>query len=177
MFTKKFSLFIGGFFITLLSTPAHAYEISYCHSPSCTPGAPGYVAPVVPQQEAPVCHSATCAPKPYYFQPVAIEKNTTIRHIVCFKFKEEVSSSEISETVKKFRDLKKQIPYIVSLESGTNNSSEGQTHGFTNCFIVTFHNQENRDYYVTSDPAHQTFKDFVGPLIDQVFVFDFNDGK
>ena len=55
-------------------------------------------------------------------------------------------------------------------------------------FIVTFKNESDRDYYVGKpfsadfDPAHDEFKQFVGPLLsidqngklDGVIVFDFN---
>jgi hypothetical protein len=75
----------------------------------------------------------------------------------------------------------------VSIESGKANSKEGADQGMTQGFIVTFKNESDRDYYVGKpfsadfDPAHESFKQFVGPLlsvdangkIDGVYVFDF----
>ncbi len=169
---KSSTLLLVAFTLTQLAVTAKA---EYCHSPSCTPGAPGYIPPSLPTMQTPVCHSATCAPKTMY-APTKPD-DSRIRHIVCFKYKDEVSSEEISEVAERFRNLKKQIPYILSLVSGTNNSPENQSHGYSACFIVGFKSAEDRDYYVYKDSIHKVFKDFVGPLLDQVFVFDFADGK
>ena len=65
-------------------------------------------------------------------------KNETIRHVVCFKFKESAKKSEIEKVEKEFSALKDKIPDILSLEWGKNNSPENLTKDFTHCFIVSF---------------------------------------
>ena len=96
-----------------------------------------------------------------------------IRHIVCLKFIEEASSEEIDEIEKNFPALQESIPGIVSIEWGTNNSPEGLNKAFTHCFIVTFTDEEARSNYLPH-PNHQAFVDILKPLLDDVFVIDFN---
>ncbi|MBC2883866.1 Dabb family protein [Ochrobactrum sp. CM-21-5] len=117
-------------------------------------------------------------------------KPGTIQHIVLFRFKETVTPAQIKEVKKRFLALKSQAkrrgkPYIAGLEAGAQNSGEGVDSGFQQGFIVTFRSEGDRNYYVGSpvvtnarfyDPAHQRFKDFVGPLLAEkngVLVFDF----
>lgn len=75
-----------------------------------------------------------------------------------------------------------------SIETGPDISGEGLDQCFEQGFIVAFKSQADRNYYVGQpvvadpsfyDPAHQAFKDFVGPLLDQngAFVFDFAVGE
>ena len=96
-----------------------------------------------------------------------------IRHIVCLKFKEKASSEQIGEIEKKFPALQQSIPGVVSIEWGTNNSPEGLNKNFTHCFLVTFTDEEARSNYLPH-PNHQAFVDILKPLLDDVFVIDFN---
>jgi hypothetical protein len=99
--------------------------------------------------------------------------NSEIRHIVCLKFNEEASSEQIGEIEKKFPALQESIPGIISIEWGKNNSPEGLNKDFTHCFIVTFENEEARSNYLPH-PNHEAFVDILKPLLDDVFVIDFN---
>ena len=99
--------------------------------------------------------------------------NNRIRHIVCLKFKREASSEQIREIEQKFPSLQQSIPGIISIEWGTNNSPEGLNKDFTHCFIVTFIDQEARSNYLPH-PNHQAFVDILKPLLDDVFVIDYN---
>ncbi|MEK9773799.1 MAG: Dabb family protein [Opitutae bacterium] len=96
-----------------------------------------------------------------------------MRHIVCLKFKNEAPPDQVSEIEKKFPALQQAIPGIVSIEWGTNNSPEGLNKDFSHCFIVTFENEEARTTYLPH-PDHQAFVDFLKPLLEDVFVIDFN---
>jgi hypothetical protein len=96
-----------------------------------------------------------------------------IRHIVCLKFKADSVSENILEIEKKFPLLKQTIPGIISIEWGLNNSPEGLNKGFTHCFIVTFANELARSTYLPH-PAHQAFVEILKPLLDDVFVIDYN---
>jgi hypothetical protein len=102
------------------------------------------------------------------------ESNSThIRHIVCLKFKPETTSESILEIEKKFPALKQSVPGIISIEWGLNNSPEGLNKGFTHCFIVTFANELARTTYLPHS-AHQDFVEILKPLLDDVFVIDYN---
>jgi len=116
-----------------------------------------------------------------------------IRHIVLFRYNGAVSSEQKEEVIRRFlalRTLAKRNgrTYILSIETGSEISGEGLDQCLEQGFIVTFKSQGDRNYYVGQpvvtdssfyDPAHQAFKDFVGPLLDQngALVFDLSVGK
>ncbi len=95
-----------------------------------------------------------------------------IRHVVCFKFKEDATDAQIRKVEKAFAGLKKKIPEIKGLEWGVNNSPEGLNKGFTHCFIVTFADEKGREIYLPH-PDHKAFVEILKPILDDVFVIDF----
>ncbi|KAK5987428.1 hypothetical protein PT974_11555 [Cladobotryum mycophilum] len=70
-----------------------------------------------------------------------------------------------------------QKPYIVSLKGGKDHSIEGKQHGHSHAFVVEFSNIPDRNYYVDEDPAHDAFKQKIGPLIEKVTVLDYTHGN
>jgi len=124
---------------------------------------------------------------------LSITANASVKHFVAFKYKPSVSKQEKESVINHFLALKKLAirnsqQYIVSIETGKANSKEGADQGMEQGFIVTFKTESDRDYYVGKpfsndfDPAHEEFKQFVGPLlatdangnINGVIVFDFS---
>lgn len=99
--------------------------------------------------------------------------NRKIRHIVCLKFKDQASPDQIIEIEQQFPALQQSIPGIESIEWGKNNSTEGLNKGFTHCFVVTFDNEDSRSTYLPH-PHHQAFVDMLKPLLDDVFVIDYD---
>ena len=99
-------------------------------------------------------------------------KHSTLRHVVAFKFKEGATKEQINEVVDAFRALKGKIPEIVSLEWGTNVSPEKLDKGFTHCWVLTFKSDKDRDAYLIH-PDHKKFGQLLGPVLGDVFVFDF----
>ncbi len=108
-------------------------------------------------------------------QKPALESSSmeTIRHVVCFKFKEGADPAKIKKVEREFAALKGKISGIRSLEWGKNNSPEGLNKGFTHCFIVTFENEPSRTQYLPH-PDHKAFVSILKPILDDVFVIDFN---
>ena len=98
-----------------------------------------------------------------------------LRHFVAFKFKESASPAQVDSVVTAFRDLKKSITQIQTLEDGLNNSPEKLNKGLSHAFLVTFANEKDRDIYLTH-PAHEEFKKVALPMVADVLVMDF-DGK
>jgi hypothetical protein len=112
-----------------------------------------------------------------------------IRHIVLFRYAPGVTDDQKEEVKTRFLALQQLCirdgkQYIVSIDTGSDDSGEGADQGLEQGFIVTFTSQGDRNYYVgqpvVMDPnyyesAHQAFKDFVGPLLDKngALVFDF----
>jgi hypothetical protein len=115
----------------------------------------------------------------------------TVRHIVLFRLRAEVTPADRQRVVSEFTGLKGSLrrdgePYIVDIVAGSQTSGEGVGHGFELGFVVTFASEGDRNFYVgepvVSDPdcfdhEHAAFKRFVGPLLaegaDGVLVFDF----
>ena len=100
------------------------------------------------------------------------EATKQLRHVVIFKFKDEVTPVQVDEVAAAFAALPKKIAVIKDFEWGTDNSPEGKAAGFTHCFFVTFADEKGRDIYLPH-PAHQAFVKLVGPRVDKVLVFDY----
>jgi hypothetical protein len=114
----------------------------------------------------------------------------TIRHVVLFRYLEDVNAKDLQAVEQKFHELQTSKrdgrPYILSIESGAQNSPEGLGQGFHQAYIVSFASQGDRNYYfgeplITNpalyNPMHHAFKSFITNYIsDQessVLVFDF----
>ena len=95
-----------------------------------------------------------------------------LRHMVLFKFKDDVSAEQVQEVVDAFAALPGKIDTIVDFEHGTDVGVEKLSAGFTHGFLVTFRDVAGRDTYLPH-PAHEEFKKLVGPRIDKVLVFDY----
>ena len=100
------------------------------------------------------------------------KSDRVLRHVVCFKFKNEAKPAEIQRIEREFASLKKKIPQIRAFEMGTNNSPEGLNKGFTHCFVVTFGSEKDREIYLPH-PAHKAFVKILKPILEDVFVIDY----
>ena len=111
-----------------------------------------------------------------------------VRHVVLFRYREEVSAAQKEEVLTRFRALAHSPrpdgrPYVVSIEAGEQTSGEDAGGGFEHGIVVTFASEGDRNFYVGApvvddpafqDPEHARFKEFVGPLLAEggVLVFD-----
>lgn len=95
-----------------------------------------------------------------------------IRHIVLFRFNQDVNQAGIDEIVTAFGELSKKIDQIIDYEAGTNVSPEQLDQGFTHAFVVTFRDAASRDAYLPH-PAHKEFVKLIDGKIEKVLVFDF----
>lgn len=105
-------------------------------------------------------------------QQTQSKPKTVLRHLVLFKFKDDVSQAQVMEVVEAFGRLKDEIDLIQDFEWGTDVSVENKAQGFTHGFLVTFADAAARDKYLPH-PAHQKFTKLAGPRIDKVLVFDY----
>ena len=101
-----------------------------------------------------------------------VAKDSVLRHVVSFKFKEGTSEAKIKEIEAAFTDLPNKIPQIVGYEWGLNNSPEGLNKGFTHCFFLTFKSEEDRAAYLPH-PDHKAFGALLGDVLADVFVIDY----
>ncbi|KAH9876042.1 hypothetical protein J1614_003920 [Plenodomus biglobosus] len=104
-------------------------------------------------------------------------------HIVLMQFKENTSPFAVKEITSKFFGLKKACvhpstrrPYIISVSGGKDISTENLQSGVSHAFVLQFHSNEDRDYYVNEDPAHQAFKLAAGAVVEKTIVVDYQDG-
>jgi hypothetical protein len=96
----------------------------------------------------------------------------SLRHVVCFKFKETASAADIKMVEDAFRALKTKVPGVVAYEWGTNVSPENMNQGLTHCFVLTFKTDKDRDAYLVH-PEHKAFGKMLGPYLEKAFVIDF----
>lgn len=66
--------------------------------------------------------------------------------------------------------------YFKSYSGGKNNSTEGHDGGFTHGFVCEFQNAEDRDYYISKDPAHLEFVASLEGVVKDVRVVDYEPG-
>ncbi|MDX1964215.1 MAG: Dabb family protein [Pirellulales bacterium] len=100
------------------------------------------------------------------------EKQKLLRHIVMYKFKPEVSATQVQEVVDTFAALPSKIDTIRQFEMGTNVSQEGKSDGFTHVFVVSFADEAGRDQYL-EHPAHQAYVRVVKDRREKVLVLDY----
>jgi len=105
-----------------------------------------------------------------------VEQKQILRHVVLFKFKDNVTADQIDEVTLAFASLPSKIDAIVDFEWGTDVSVEGKSKGFTHSFVVGFRDAAGRDEYLPH-AAHQEFVKLVGPRLEDVLVFDFHVGR
>ena len=68
-------------------------------------------------------------------------------------------------------------PYILSATAGRNVSTEKVKVDYSHCFVLTFQNNGDLQYYVDKDPAHLGFVDTIGSGgVVKVGVVDFEEG-
>lgn len=102
----------------------------------------------------------------------AEENQKVLRHIVLYKFKDDLKPGEVQEVIDAFAALPSKIDTIVGFEHGTNVSPEGKSEGLTHAFVVSFRDEQGRDAYL-KHPAHLAYVDVVRNRREKVVVFDY----
>ena len=95
-----------------------------------------------------------------------------LRHVVIFKFKDTSSPEDVQKVANTFYALKGQVPEIVAMEWGINNSPENFNQGFTHCFVLSYHSEKDLANY-QDNPAHKAFQEVLKPHMEKVFVVDY----
>lgn len=99
-----------------------------------------------------------------------------LRHIVLYKFKDDLKPAQVQEVIDAFAALPKKIDTIVGFEHGVNVSPEGKSEGLTHCFVVSFRDEKGRDAYL-EHPAHLEYVKIVRDRREKVVVFDYWTGE
>lgn len=110
-----------------------------------------------------------------------------IRHMVMFRYKPGTSDAVRRQIREQFLAMQQTArrngkPYILSIETGLQNSGEGADQGLQEAFLLTFRSEGDRNYYVGTpvvnspayyEPTHERFKQFAFPHIQSAVVFDY----
>lgn len=106
--------------------------------------------------------------------PTPTTESEMVRHVVVFKYKPEATEAQIQKITDAFRNLKDEIPGIVSFEHGINNSPEGLNQDFTHVYLLTFEDAAARDAYLPH-PKHDAFGKLLGEsgIFAGAFVVDY----
>lgn len=99
-------------------------------------------------------------------------KGKVLRHIVMYKFKDDLPPKQLQEVIDAFAGLPKKVDTVIGFEHGTNVSPEGKSEGFTHAFAVTFRDEAGRKIYL-EHPAHQEYVNIVKDRREKVIVFDY----
>ena len=102
----------------------------------------------------------------------AADKEKVLRHVVMYKFKDNLTPAQLKEVIDAFAGLPKKIDTIIGFEHGTNVSKEGKSEGFTHMFVVTFKNEADVAAYLVH-PAHEAYVKVVKDRREKVIVFDY----
>jgi hypothetical protein len=102
----------------------------------------------------------------------ADKKPRLLRHMVMYKYKDDLTPAQLQEVIDAFVALPSKIDTIVDFEHGENVSPEGKSDGLTHAFVVTFKDEQGRAKYL-DHPAHLEYVKLAGPRRDKVVVFDY----
>ncbi|KAL2109375.1 hypothetical protein VUR80DRAFT_2541 [Thermomyces stellatus] len=107
-----------------------------------------------------------------------------VTHLVLFRFRADLSPEAVSDACAKLMALKDtcihpatQEPYILSLTGGKDHSPKKAQDGITHAFRIEFESTEDRDYYVKTDPAHQSFMALARTVVERAIVVDYTPGQ
>ena len=103
---------------------------------------------------------------------IAADKEKVLRHVVLYKFKDDITPAQLKEVIDAFAALPKKVNTIIGFEHGTNVSTEGKSEGFTHMFVVTFKNEADVAAYLVH-PAHEAYVKVVKDRREKVIVFDY----
>ena len=106
----------------------------------------------------------------------AEEPAQVLKHIVMYKFKDDLTPAQVEEVVDAFGKMTKQIDTVIGYEHGTNVSQEMKSEGFTHVFVVTFKDEAGRATYL-KHPAHDTYVALAKGRREKVIVLDYWTAK
>lgn len=95
-----------------------------------------------------------------------------LRHIVMYKFRDDLKPGQVQEVIDAFQHMVKQIDAVVGFEHGVNTSKEGKSDGLTHVFVVTFRDEAGREAYL-AHPAHAAYVKVAKDKREKVIVFDY----
>jgi electron transfer flavoprotein alpha subunit len=106
----------------------------------------------------------------------ADEPAKVLKHVVMYKFNDNLTPAQVEEVVDAFGKMTKQIDAVIGYEHGTNVSQEMKSEGFTHIFVVTFKDEAGRETYL-KHAAHDTYVALARERREKVIVLDYWTAK
>ncbi|KAL1736936.1 hypothetical protein EV714DRAFT_279438 [Schizophyllum commune] len=104
-----------------------------------------------------------------------------LQHVLAFNLIPSLSEADVKTVFDGILNLKPTCvkpdgkTYIRSIKGGKQNSKEGADKGIKWVFIVEFENEEDRDYYVHTDPVHAALAKTLISQVADIAVLDFTE--
>jgi hypothetical protein len=98
-----------------------------------------------------------------------------VHHMVLLKFKPG-ADGKAAPLIAALNALRQRLPGFLQFSAGPNVSSEGLNRGLTHGCLMTFADLAARDHYLTH-PDHEQIKAEFLPFVEDVIVFDFDEGS
>lgn len=95
-----------------------------------------------------------------------------LTHIVCWKYKPEITEEIKKEHIAKLQDLPNHVPNIISLKAGADILKLDRS--FDTGLVAVFENKEALDAY-SIHPVHQEIVEFTKQIVQQGVSVDFVD--
>ncbi|KAK4483323.1 hypothetical protein RD792_010509 [Penstemon davidsonii] len=99
-----------------------------------------------------------------------------VKHIVLAKFKDEMSETQIEESIKQYANLVNLVPSMKSFRWGKDLSIENMHQGFTHIFESTFESTEGIAEYLPH-PDHVEYGNKLRSQVEKVLVVDYMPSK
>lgn len=96
-----------------------------------------------------------------------------IEHIVLLRWKPDAATAAKAEAAAGLAELAAKVPGIVQYAAGAQGSPEGKGHDFDWGFIMTFTGAAARDAYLPHPEHLAVVTKLLGPIVQDVLVFDF----
>jgi sialate O-acetylesterase len=95
-----------------------------------------------------------------------------VRHLVFFKFKASAPKEQVDAVHAAFAELPKKISGVLDYDAGPDTLGHEMRKGFQHGYSLVFVNDRARNDYLIH-PAHREFGAGLGPVLEDVLVFDF----
>ncbi|KAK4665013.1 uncharacterized protein QC763_509730 [Podospora pseudopauciseta] len=107
-----------------------------------------------------------------------------VMHVVMFSFKPLATPEEVQEVCDKLLALKDTClhpetnrPYMKNIIGGVNTHMSDAQDRVTHAFVSEFDSDEDREYYLKTDPAYAAFWEGAKGIVEKTEVVGFMPGK
>lgn len=96
-----------------------------------------------------------------------------VDHLVLAKLKAEATQAQIDSLTEALLTMKKEVPGIIDIAAGVNNSPEGMDKGHNYAVYVRFKDIAARDAYLTNSYHQGIVVEYAVPILEDLTIVDF----